>query len=747
MSRPTSLRSSIRLPYRGLLIVVLLLLMPMSLVAQETGTTLSAAITDDGIPTLVGPDGRTLYWFANDDDGEPTCYDQCAEAWPPLIIDAGTEPTVGEGIPGQMGTVQREDGSTQVTYNGWPLYFFVDDTAPGQANGQGMRDVWFAMSPATVMQTSSGSLGDYLVGPGGLTLYIFTHDRENESYCFMDCAVAWPPLLVPEGVEPSAGAGVTGALGTIDRPDGTRQVTFEGWPLYFFKGDMAPGDTTGNGVKDVWFVALPRDLQIEEQTVAVELVAEGMAAPLALKSPPDGSGRLFVVDQAGMIWVIGADGTRQEQPFLDLRDRIVELMADYDERGLLGLAFHPDFASNGRFFVYYSAPLRDGAPEGWDHTSHISEFTVSPDDANMADPASERLLLQVDQPQFNHNAGQIEFGPDGFLYIPLGDGGGGNDNEEGHTLNLGNGQDITNILGSILRIDVDGGDPYGIPPDNPFLGNDQVPPETFAYGFRNPYHISFDRLGDGSLYAADAGQELFEEVSIVTAGGNYGWNIKEGAHCFNPISPTLPPNECPATGANGEPLIDPVIEIDHSTGVVIVGGYIYYGTANPALQGSYVFATYTTAPNIPDGGLFAARPSASGALWDLTRIEVTNGDEGRVGGFIRTLGEDANGELYVLASRLNGPVGDTGQVWRIVSSTGATGEAVEGAAEATDVMIEAAPTAETPLPTEPLAATPAPEEEPTAEVTEVPGGGEAPPEETEDAGGTGETTPEATEAL
>jgi glucose/arabinose dehydrogenase len=169
---------------------------------------------------------------------------------------------------------------------------------------------------------------------------------------------------------------------------------------------------------------------------------------------------------------------------------------------------------------------------------------VSDAGANQADPASERIVLEVDQPQSNHNAGQIAFGPDGYLYIPLGDGGAANDVAVGHSPQ-GNGQDTSNILGSILRIDVDNGDPYGIPADNPFVGDDNIPDEIFAYGFRNPYRIAFDRGGDQSLFVSDAGQDQWEEVDIVTIGGNYGWNIKEGTHCFDPNNPGISPAECP----------------------------------------------------------------------------------------------------------------------------------------------------------------------------------------------------------
>ncbi|KAB2854721.1 MAG: PQQ-dependent sugar dehydrogenase, partial [Anaerolineae bacterium] len=371
----------------------------------------------------------------------------------------------------------------------------------------------------------------------------------------------------------------------------------------------------------VWVAAflMPATAQEEEDyTVGVQLVAEGFTAPVALAQPNDGSGRLFVVDQVGVIWIIGADGSRLPNPFLDLRDMIVPLMTDYDERGLLGLAFHPDYANNGRFFVYYTAPLRPEGPAGWDHTNVLAEFRVSPDNPDTADVPSQLILLQVDQPQFNHNAGHIAFGPDGYLYVPLGDGGGGNDTDEGHTPDIGNGQDTVNLHGSILRLDVDSAPgTYAVPADNPGMMNPSIAPEIYAYGFRNPYHISFDRGGEFGLFAADAGQEIYEEVSLVTLGGNYGWNIKEGTHCFDPANPETPPESCESTGMGGEALIDPIIEYAHEeVGVVVVGGYVYRGAAMPELVGYYIFGDYTSLQSESDGTLLWAEASEDGgALW------------------------------------------------------------------------------------------------------------------------------------
>ena len=224
--------------------------------------------------------------------------------------------------------------------------------------------------------------------------------------------------------------------------------------------------------------------------VRLELVAEEFTSPVALIAPKDESHRLFVVDQTGLIWIL-SKGKRIEKPFLDLREHVVKLNSFYDERGLLGLAFHPDFAMNGRFYVSYSAPLRSGlSTDEWDHTTYISEFTVSANDPNLANPASERVLLVMDKPGYNYEAGNIAFGPDGYLYIATGDSVRDPATEAGKYA-----QDVSSLLGKILRIDVNGtadtGQNYLIPADNPFVSGEGLP-EIFAYGFRNPYRFSFD---------------------------------------------------------------------------------------------------------------------------------------------------------------------------------------------------------------------------------------------------------------
>ncbi len=413
----------------------------------------------------------------------------------------------------------------------------------------------------------------------------------------------------------------------------------------------------------------------EDHTVALSLVAEGLVSPVDLAYPNDGSGRLFIVDQAGTIRILSADGQLLPDPFLDLSDQIVALDEGYDERGVLGMAFHPDYANNGRFFVYYTIPLRAEAPADWDHTNVISEFTVSADNPDTADAATGRIIWQHDHPAMNHNAGHITFGPDGYLYIPYGDGGGADDVGTGHTPDIGNGQDVSNLFGTIMRIDVNTGDAgtaYNIPQDNPFVGDDNVPDEIFAYGFRNPFDISFDQ--QGRLFAADAGQNLYEEISIVESGGNYGWNIKEGTHCFSPDTPNEPPAECADTGpVLGNPLIDPVIEYSHDYGIVVIGGIMYRGSAVANLAGHMVFGDYAASSNDTTGVLFWAEPTDDGSLWTWGELPLAGMDNSRVGEFVLALGEDQDGELYVLTKQTTGPTGNTGKVWRIVAADAASG--------------------------------------------------------------------------
>jgi glucose/arabinose dehydrogenase len=325
-----------------------------------------------------------------------------------------------------------------------------------------------------------------------------------------------------------------------------------------------------------------------------------------LQNAADGSGRLFVVEQQGQIRIV-SNNSLVPTPFLD----ITSLVDFGGEKGLLGLAFHPAYSQNRRFFVNY-----DRVVSGQMQTV-IAEFQTSASNPNQADPNSQRILFTVNQPFPNHKGGQLAFGPDGFLYIGLGDGGSAGDP-------LGNAQNRQVLLGKMLRIDVDHTSPglqYAIPSDNPFLnGVDRG--EVWAYGLRNPWRFSFD-VPSGRLFVADVGQDKFEEIDILQKGGNFGWNIMEGLHCFKPSS-----------GCNMTGLILPITEYDHSQGDAVIGGYVYRGPAIPRLSGTYLFSDFE-----------------SGTIWGLTENSTGQWTRSQLiagGRHISSFGRDEAGERYVL---------------------------------------------------------------------------------------------------
>lgn len=578
-------------------------------------------------------------------------------------------------------------------------------------------------------------------------------------------------------------------------------------------------------------LALPASRADAVETVATESVASGLAAPNLVTHAGDGSGRLFIVDQSGQIRIVDAGGNLLPTPFLDIASRMVPLGAfgpgSFDERGLLGLAFHPNFAVNQKFYVYYSAPqpppdpitfevgdtipadvtitggfigtqfrpglycsgtralevaanstatitfaepvikvrfyfvhrnqagvtpgtitatfgdgsqaapissnlevlftpcvatsfveiedfgfpvtgikqldLQAGAGTGlvlflddlevtrFNHKSRVSEFTVPALTPNEADPNSERVILEVDEPQFNHNSGTVAFGPDdGLLYITVGDGGNGDDQGPFHNSAIGNGQDKTVLLGSMLRVDVDGDDfpadpirNYAIPPTNPFAATPGCADgcdEIFAYGLRNPFRFSFDMGGTHKIFCGDAGQELFEEINIISLGDNLGWNVKEGLHCFDPDDPFNPPAACPNTGPDGSTLVDPIIEYPHfqdnptmtgPIGQVVIGGNIYRGTMFPGLAGRLVFGDFSRPPfgGPADGSVFLGTETSPG-VWERTEPFISTGIDGRLKRFIMGFGQDAVGEVYLCTNTMGTPFGTTGTVFRIVPSRG-----------------------------------------------------------------------------
>ena len=539
-------------------------------------------------------------------------------------------------------------------------------------------------------------------------------------------------LLLALALVAGAGAQVVGLSNTSDGNESSNQTTDGG--MQNISGNATDLTNAGSMLAAELLDNATRTTVSNATTeIGLELVAENFTSPLALTAPDDGTGRIFVVDQIGVVWAVDANGTTLPEPFLDLRDNLVELRPTYDERGLLSIAFHPNFSENGKVYAFYSAPLRPEAPEDWNCTNHISEFQVDPEDQNRVNLTSEKVLMYIDKPYHNHNGGQLAFSPaDGYLYVSLGDAGRANDVGNGHTPGIGNAQDLTKIYGKMLRIDVDNvtdgnqtdnmtgmvnqtdnmtvnrtanppeptwttfaGSLYGIPADNPFAENqteildayayDSVPPEIYAYGFRNPAYMSFDSGGNNSLFVADAGQNLFEEVDVVYRGGNYGWNIREGTHCFDPNATTDPPESCNTTGYLGEPLIGPIFEGGRDLGIVVVGGNVYRGTVVPDLEGRYIFGYWSDSRTVGNGTLLAATPPAgwtapesaanltpeANAMWEVQMVNITGQANETLGMFLRGFGEDANQDLYVLTNDVGGPDNSTstGRVWRVAAPT------------------------------------------------------------------------------
>lgn len=447
-------------------------------------------------------------------------------------------------------------------------------------------------------------------------------------------------------------------------------------------------DTAANDTALAKRLDNPIPAAIEKGAVRVRLkpVATRLAAPNWAVSAPGDSEHLYVSDQNGKLWRINlADGSKL---FFDLSTLLVPLGAfgseSYDERGFLGFAFHPQYASNELVYTYTSEPATANSdfstiPPGGsaNHRSAVREWKL-----NFSSFTSEpttmdtRLLLTVDQPQFNHNGGALNFGPDGRLYIAFGDGGGADDRDgqtfigapmSGHGID-GNGQNPANPLGSLLRIDPLGTNSdngrYGIPSDNPFASSSTVLRETYAYGFRNPFRFSFDSQ-TGALVLADVGQNAIEEVNLVQAGGNYGWGLKEGSFRFDP-------NGTGAGFVTDEAVSgdfkDPVVQYDHDEGTAIIGGYVYRGNTITDLQGKYVFGDASKTGN-GDGRIFYTDGSAI--------FELDLADRAQPGFWVLGFGQDGDGELYVLGNTTGTPFGETGTVYKLIPNAGFDGSAVD----------------------------------------------------------------------
>uniref|UniRef100_A0A8C5N0U0 HHIP like 2 n=1 Tax=Leptobrachium leishanense TaxID=445787 RepID=A0A8C5N0U0_9ANUR len=386
-------------------------------------------------------------------------------------------------------------------------------------------------------------------------------------------------------------------------------------------------------------------------------VANGLRNPVLMIHANDGTHRMFVAEQVGLVWVYLANGSMLQEPFLNLQENVVSSPWHGDERGFLGMAFHPKFLYNGRFYVYYSS-----IDEEYVEKIRISEFRVSRD-INRADPFSERVLLEVEEPAPNHNGGQILFGTDGYLYIFTGDGG-----LNGDPLGeFGNSQNKSALLGKVLRLDVDSrspdGKPYGIPPDNPFVYDRNARPEVYAYGVRNMWRCSVDRgdpltkKGRGRIFCGDVGQSRAEEVDLITKGGNYGWRAKEGFECFDLML------------CYNASLVDvlPIFAYGHSVGKSVTGGYVYRGCEFPNLNGLYIFGDFMT------GRLMALHEDESKNEWE--KQDICMGDLTTCAfpslinthsNYIISFAENEAGELFFLSTSHPSSLEPRGTLYKIV---------------------------------------------------------------------------------
>ena len=419
---------------------------------------------------------------------------------------------------------------------------------------------------------------------------------------------------------------------------------------------------------------------IQKGNISIELasIVSGLVSPINLKPAPDGTGRLFVADQKGIVYIILNDQLLPS-PFLDLSNRLISLGANYDERGLLGIAVHPDFGNQNsvgyhKFYTYTSEPVAGNADFTTDppianpnHQSVVAEWIVDSQEPNIIDQSSRREIMRIDEPQANHNAGDMAFGHDGYLYISFGDGGNANDVGNGHGQS-GNGQNINTVLGSILRIDpldplvttestdlISDNGKYRIPVNNPFVGIEGID-EIFAYGFRNPYAFGFDSA-TGKLILGNVGQNHIEEIEVVRKGKNYGWNLKEGSFRFDPNTGNVT-DDLAGLPTN---LTDPVAQYDHDEGIAVIGGFIYRGNAIPELFGKYIFGDLSRGFASPGGRLFYTDLDI-GLIHELV-IGVDNRD---LNLYVKGFGQSLDGEIYLLASSNLGPSGSGGKIFKIV---------------------------------------------------------------------------------
>ncbi|XP_006632324.2 HHIP-like protein 1 [Lepisosteus oculatus] len=390
--------------------------------------------------------------------------------------------------------------------------------------------------------------------------------------------------------------------------------------------------------------------------LCLEEVANGLRNPLAMVHANDGTHRSFIAEQVGLVWVYLPDRSRLEKPFLNITEAVLTSPWEGDERGFLGLTFHPNFKYNGKLYVYYSVEV------GFEEKIRISEFRISPGDMNTVDHSSERIILEIEEPASNHNGGQLLFADDGYLYIFTGDGGMAGDPFG----KFGNAQNKSALLGKVLRIDVDDnerGPLYRIPPDNPFVRSPEARPEVYAYGVRNMWRCSVDRgdpltkEGKGRIFCGDVGQNKYEEVDIIERGRNYGWRAREGFSCYD--------KKLCANSSLGDVL--PIYAYPHKKGKSVTGGYVYRGCEYPNLNGMYIFGDFMS------GRLMMLQESRQSGQWDYHEICMGTAQACAFPGLINnyysyiiSFAEDEAGELYFMSTGIPSATSYSGVVYKIV---------------------------------------------------------------------------------
>lgn len=363
-----------------------------------------------------------------------------------------------------------------------------------------------------------------------------------------------------------------------------------------------------------------------------QVITSDLQAPIDVAFP--GNGDVLVAEQIGKIRLV-KNGKLTDAPLLDIGSKLIKLNMKYDVRGILGFTIHPQFNSNHKIYVFYCAPT---TTPNMDHKNIVAEYTLLPNQTAADAGNSERIVFTSDAPAQGNNGGCIKFGPDGFLYIGIGDGGGGADNHGP----IGNGQNMNTLLGKILRINVNGDLAHSIPKDNPFVNKPDVKPEIWAYGLRNPWRFTFDK-STKQLFCSDVGEGAIEEVDIIEKGGNYGWRIAEGTQCFNPKL------NCDFTGTT-----KPIAEYDHHYGVCIIGGYVYNGKQLPAIKGKYLFGDWT-------GPLYYIQHT--GNVWQRGNVVLQNYPATAK---VNSFGEDPSGELYVITTPDTSPGNTKGTLYKII---------------------------------------------------------------------------------